>query len=117
MQKGIAAQGDAGGDPKASAALARLREKMLERIDDPHSVCFGRIDYADNGEYHIGPQGIRDGLAGPIVIVNWAAPIAKPYYEATPDDPQDLTLRRRFRTKRERLLGISDEVLAPGLIA
>jgi len=44
MREKIARGGDAGGDPKASAALARHREKMLERLEDPDTVVFGRIN-------------------------------------------------------------------------
>jgi DNA helicase IV len=101
--------GDAGGDLKASAALEKLRRKALERMDDPESICFGRIDYEEGERLHIGPQAILDG-AGDLAVINWAADKARPYYEASPEEPLDLRLRRRFRTQRERLLGISDEV-------
>ena len=33
-----------------------------------------------------------------ILVVNWQAPAARPFYTATPVDPQRVTLRRRFRT-------------------
>ena len=106
-------QGDAGGDPKASAALRKLRCKVIDRLDDPHSICFGRIDLADGEQHYVGRQMITNN-EGDLVVINWAAPAAQPFYEATPDEPLNLSLRRRFRTKRERLLGISDEVLGEG---
>jgi DNA helicase IV len=33
------------------------------------------------------------------LVVNWQAPAARPFYTATPADPQRVTLRRRFRTR------------------
>jgi DNA helicase IV len=45
------------------------------------------------------------------VVVNWQAPAARPFYTATPADPQRVTLRRRFRTHGRRLLDIADEAL------
>jgi DNA helicase IV len=46
-----------------------------------------------------------------VLVVNWQAPAARPFYTATPDDPHGITLRRRFRTKGRTLLDLSDEAL------
>jgi DNA helicase IV len=43
--------------------------------------------------------------------VNWQAPAARPFYTATPVDPQRVTLRRRFRTDGRRIADIADESL------
>jgi DNA helicase IV len=43
------------------------------------------------------------------VVVNWQAPAARPFYTATPYDPQRVTLRRRFRTSGRRVVEIADE--------
>lgn len=99
---------DAGGDKKASAALAKTRRKMRERLENPDTVAFGRIDFAGGDTYYVGPRSVNDGNGG-LVVINWAAPAAKPFYEATPTTPDGLKLRRRLTTERERLLGISDE--------
>jgi DNA helicase IV len=45
------------------------------------------------------------------LIVNWQAPAARPFYTATPSDPQRVMQRRRFRTEGRRLVDISDEAL------
>jgi DNA helicase IV len=108
MREKPALSGDAGADPKASAALKKEQAKMLERLEHPDTVCFGRIDAVAGEQYYVGPRGVFDENARPLVI-NWSAPAATPFYEATPDDPAGLTLRRRFQTAREQLLGITDE--------
>ena len=46
-----------------------------------------------------------------MLVVNWQAPAARPFYTATPAEPHGVTLRRRFRLKGRTLTGISDEAL------
>jgi DNA helicase IV len=46
-----------------------------------------------------------------VLVVNWQAPAARPFYTATPSAPHGVTQRRRFRTEGRRLLDISDEAL------
>lgn len=100
---------DAGADPKAMAALRKMFEAAQERFDDG-SVCFGRIDQKAGSTYYIGPNLIWEtpGVGQPLVI-SWASRQATPFYTATPTEPLGLTLRRRFRSERDRLLGIADE--------
>jgi DNA helicase IV len=109
MRQDLAHQGDAGGDPKASAALRKFREERLARFDDPDSVCFGRLDFEQGDQHYVGRQSVSDEH-GDLIVINWRADAAKPFYEATPDDPMGLSLRRRFRALEEKLLGLSDEV-------
>jgi DNA helicase IV len=114
MRERRARLGDAGSDPKASAKLEEKRRAALERMGDAQSICFGRIDANGNGDgegdrYYIGGYGIVDESRQPIVI-SWGAEAARPFYEATPEEPLGLALRRRFRTDRATLLGIADEL-------
>ena len=46
-----------------------------------------------------------------MLVVNWQAPAARPFYTATPAEPHGVTLRRRFRLQGRTLTGISDEAL------
>ena len=46
-----------------------------------------------------------------MLVVNWQAPAARPFYTATPQDPQRVTQRRRYRTDGRRIVDISDESL------
>ena len=45
-----------------------------------------------------------------MLVVNWQAPAARPFYTATPADPQRVTQRRRYRTDGRHLVDISDQV-------
>jgi DNA helicase IV len=101
--------GDAGGDKKASAALRKLREEAIAKRTHREGVCFGRIDLMTDEKHYVGRQGIRDADNN-LIVINWQAPAAEPFYTATPDEPAGLELRRRFRTEGERLVDILDEV-------
>ena len=46
-----------------------------------------------------------------MLVVNWQAPASRPFYTATPSDPQRVTQRRRYRTEGRRITDISDESL------
>ncbi len=54
---------------------------------------------------------MQDDEDDELLVVNWQAPAARPFYVATPADPHNVTLRRRFRTEGRRLLDLSDEAL------
>lgn len=98
-----------GADKKASAALGRMAAETLTRMSRDRTICIGRIDLDDGDIFHVGPQVVWDGLKP--VVISWAAPIAAPFYTATPTDPQGLVKRRRLQTDYDRLLGLSDETL------
>ena len=62
----------------------------------------------DGGPLYVGRRWIHDD-GQQLVVVNWQAPAARPFYTATPIAPQHVERRRRFRTEGRRLLEIADE--------
>lgn len=83
-----------------------LRLAQLELGSLP--LVFGRIDLTDGDHYHIGRVAVPDEDRSPLVV-DWRAPVAEPFYRATPREPLGLARRRHFRTRGQRLLGIDDE--------
>ena len=59
---------------------------------------------------YVGRRWVHDDEREPL-MVNWQAPAARPFYTATPNDPQRVTQRRRYRTDGRRHHDISDESL------
>lgn len=58
------------------------------------SLCFGRIDLTSGVSHHIGRIGIRaDDTEHTPILIDWRAPVARPFYLATGHTPMDL--RRR----------------------
>ena len=112
---------DYGVDALASEGLGRLRADRLKHLaaDGSAPPFFGRTDRDPDaahpaGEvFHIGRRHIRDSSGDPMVI-DWRAPIARPFYRASTADRQGVTLRRRFGFAGGRLTSFEDEHLDAG---
>jgi DNA helicase IV len=94
-------------DPKTAADLRR-RVGALGVVDPSQAVAFGRID-VEGQTWYIGRGAIWDENDD-LLVVNWQAPIAAPFYTATPDDPAGLDARRIFKCKENRILDIEELV-------
>jgi len=95
----------------AAMALEKWQAKTLRSYEDAErGICFGRIDMDEGDNLYIGRRWIHEDDQS-IVVVNWQAPAARPFYTATPVVPQRVSRRRRFRTEGRRLLDIADETL------
>src|SRR5437763_6253395 len=95
----------------AVAMEAWLKRRRRTFQDAERGLCFGRLTLDGTlRPLYVGRRWVHDD-AHEALIVNWQAPAARPFYTATPSDPQRVTQRRRFRTEGRRLLDISDEAL------
>jgi DNA helicase IV len=79
-------------------------------------MVFGRTDGragesedAAPGTLYIGRIGLRDDEHEPRLI-DWRAPAARPFYAATPKDPNGLIRRRHIYTRARAVTGVDDEV-------
>src|SRR5690242_3560056 len=84
-----------GGDPVSEeylkADLHRRAEALRDLPDAP--LFFGRLDYAASApdgaageDFHIGRRHVHDPAGNP-VVVDWRAPVSRPFYRASPTDP------------------------------
>lgn len=113
--------GDVGVDSYSSEALGAARARRLRALADDPSVppFFGRIDRTGDAErpqgevFHVGRRHIRDEAADPLVI-DWRAPMSRPFYRATPADPMGIRRRRRFGFSAGTLTSYEDEPLTAG---
>jgi DNA helicase IV len=95
----------------AALALEKWQARTLQSYEDAErGICFGRIDMDEGDNLYIGRRWIHEDDQS-IVVVNWQAPAARPFYTATPVVPQRVQRRRRFRTEGRQLLDIADETL------
>ncbi|NEK93522.1 AAA family ATPase [Modestobacter muralis] len=113
---------DAGVDAWASERLGAARaQRLLSLAADPGvPVFFGRTDgTAEAGPdgapetFHIGRRHVRDDAGDPVVI-DWRAPMSRPFYQASAADPQGVARRRRFGFAAGELTSYEDERLAEG---
>jgi DNA helicase IV len=95
----------------ALAIEAWMKRRQKTFVDAERGLCFGRLtlDALANPLY-VGRRWVHDDNQD-VLVVNWQAPAARPFYTATPADPQRVTQRRRYRTEGRRLVDISDESL------
>ncbi|MGV9312046.1 HelD family protein [Streptomyces sp. NPDC003691] len=78
-------------------------------------LCFGRIDHRDGTGHHIGRIGIRDGDPERTpLLVDWRAPVARPFYLATGHEPMGLARRRHITTRGTVVTALHDELLDLG---
>ena len=125
-----------GGDPVSEeylkADLYHRAEALKDLPDTP--LFFGRLDYApaESGpapvpapaagagaredadgvaghSFHIGRRHVHDPDGSPAVI-DWRAPVSRPFYRASKADPMNLTLRRRFGFSGGELTAYEDEL-------
>jgi DNA helicase IV len=117
-----------GGDPVSEeylkADLYRRAEALRDLPDTP--LFFGRLDYhqspwedpaaagpsgaAGSGPetFHIGRRHVHDPGGHPVVI-DWRAPVSRPFYRASRADPMGLEMRRRFGFAGGELTAYEDE--------
>jgi DNA helicase IV len=125
-----------GGDPVSEeylkADLYHRAEALKDIPDAP--LFFGRLDYArdaagtesagtesagtlfaDTGDgvaghsFHIGRRHVHAPDGTPAVI-DWRAPVSRPFYRASGADPMNLELRRRFGFSGGELTAYEDEL-------
>ncbi len=75
-------------------------------------LCFGRIDRRDGVTYHIGRTGIRrDDAERTPLLIDWRAPVARPFYLATGYEPLGLRRRRHITTEGRTVTALHDEIM------
>lgn len=91
--------------------FAALDYRVALLTDRGRALCFGRIDEAGGPVWYIGRRHVEDELADP-VVVEWRAPVAAPYYQATLAEPRGLSRRRQFVADGPTLLSMADDWFA-----
>jgi hypothetical protein len=111
MRAAASAVTDAGVDAWASERLGADRAQRLRHLAADPGVppFFGRTDTTEE-TFHIGRRHVRDAAGDPVVI-DWRAPMSRPFYQASAVEPQGLLRRRRFGFAAGELTGYEDEPL------
>ena len=111
MRAATSAVVDAGVDAWAAERLGAARAERLRALAADPGVppFFGRTD-TDTEIFHIGRRHVRDADGTPVVI-DWRAPMSRPFYRASAADPQGLVRRRRFGFSGGELTSYEDELL------
>jgi DNA helicase IV len=112
MRATLERTGDSMATEFAAVAMEAWAKRRVRTFQDAErGLCFGRLSLdAAPRPLYVGRRWVHDEQQE-VLVVNWQAPAARPFYTATPQDPQRVTQRRRYRTEGRRIVDISDESL------
>ena len=117
-------------NPDADALVRRETEyhglnARLDRLNLAQlGLVFGRIDIEADGDNpvpdhpeldrrYIGRMGLDAREEGyRTLLLDWRAPMARPFYLATTAQPEGVRVRRHLRTRGRKVTGLDDEVLS-----
>ncbi|WP_435880946.1 HelD family protein [Streptosporangium subroseum] len=111
---GVLAQGGSGGTHQNRSERDSFAGMYAERLGRlwavENGLCFGRLDNADDTSLYIGRIGLADDEQRRLLI-DWRAPVAQPFYGATPAASMGVTRRRHLQTKGRKVIGVDDDLL------
>ncbi|MEU1684846.1 AAA family ATPase [Micromonospora sp. NPDC005707] len=82
-------------------------------LDAEHEgLVFGRLDLRTRQVLHVGRLGVR-GENAETLVVDWRAPAAAAFYQATPAEPLGVVRRRTIQSSAEQVTRIEDDLLDP----
>ncbi|MGY2701027.1 HelD family protein [Nocardioides sp. HB32] len=95
-------------------AMVFQAARRIAQLDAAHEgLVFGRLDLrgeVDPEPRYIGRIGLRDANRDSLLI-DWRAPAAAVFYQATAAEPQDVIRRRVLRAAGNVVVGVEDELL------
>ncbi len=107
--------GNEGGLVERDAMVFQAARRMAT-LDAAHEgLVFGRLDMGaavSDVPRYIGRIGLRDDDYD-VLLIDWRAPAAAVFYQATLADPRGVVRRRILRSKGVHVLGVEDDLLDP----
>lgn len=101
-------------------AMVFQAAKRIAQLDAAHEgLVFGRLDMhasVDAAPRYVGRIGLRDDDRDSLLI-DWRAPAAAVFYQATAAEPQSVIRRRVLRSSGRRVVGVEDELLDADALA
>ncbi len=95
-------------------AMVFQAAKRMAQLDAAHEgLVFGRLDMHpefDAEPRYIGRIGLRDENRD-VLLIDWRAPAAAVFYQATAAEPQRVVRRRVLSSDHRTVLGVEDELL------
>jgi DNA helicase IV len=95
-------------------AMVYQAARRMATLDAAHEgLVFGRLDMLpdiDQQARYIGRIGLRDENRD-VLLIDWRAPAAAVFYQATHADPHGVVRRRILRSRGETVLGVEDDLL------
>ncbi|MFI5838689.1 HelD family protein [Catenuloplanes sp. NPDC051500] len=109
---GLARVGNFGALVERDAMVFHAARRRRTLDSEHEGLVFGRLDLNTGQLYYVGRLGIR-GEGSESLVVDWRAPAAAAFYQATAKDTRDVVRRRMIRSTGERVTGVEDDLLDP----
>jgi len=99
------------------AALAR---RVAQLGESRRPLLFGRIDEDTGSTWRIGRRHVEEvsdspgGHGGEVLVVDWRAPVATPFYRASTAEPLGLRRRRQIMVDGGSVVAVADDLLLGG---
>lgn len=93
------------------AQIAHLEDSVSRLTDANDGLLFGHLDGEDGSSWYIGRMGMTDPETHDSELVDWRAPVARPFYTATPLHPDGVRVRSHIETNDWRVTRCSNEAL------
>ncbi|MQA96908.1 MAG: AAA family ATPase [Streptosporangiales bacterium] len=95
-------------DRDVAVHRAARRVSELDAADD--GLVFGRLDLTTGEVRYVGRLGVRTAERESLVI-DWRAPAAEAFYQATSADPRDVVRRRVLHSRGHAVVDLEDDLL------
>ena len=95
--------------PRQAHEVRRAMREAAGALDVDGQLVFGRIDDSNGDTYYVGRRSVVDEHEELPLVISWKAPAAQAFFQAAPDSPMGLVLRRRMVAEGRQLLDLYDE--------
>ncbi|MFF8426514.1 HelD family protein [Streptomyces sp. NPDC016566] len=114
----VALASASGKDSVANRIVAEERAAAYDGLGN-ESLVIGRVDAPDEDEpgrgpktWYVGRRAVSDVRTRDTIVVLWTSRLAKKWFEALPDAPGEVLLRRRLRCVQRVVEDYFDEITA-----
>jgi len=104
--------GNYGGLVERDAIVFQASRRLAKLAAAHDGLVFGRLDLRDGETRYVGRLGLRDADRD-VLLVDWRAPAAAIFYQATAQDPAGVVRRRVLQSFTDRVIGVEDDLLDP----
>jgi DNA helicase IV len=92
-------------------AMVYQATRRLSALNAAHDgLVFGRLSMVGGESRYIGRIGVRDAERE-ILLIDWRAPAAALFYQATAQEPAGVVRRRVLRCSGDQVIGVEDDLL------
>jgi hypothetical protein len=102
--------GNEGGLVERDAMVFQAAKRLATLDAASEGLVFGRLDLADATTRYIGRLGLRDADRE-VLLVDWRAPAAAVFYQATAQAPAGVIRRRVLQSRGDQVVGLEDDLL------